>query len=218
MLSTTPSCSTVTRFGHPVCSSAQTLHHTYIYTIDPQHQCPPPIPVRPVSKSGGEGCCGVGGVRNIAFCIIQGRPESDRTKLKHLQSWDMPYCHLKAHMSVKVNDSPQYQAFLDEIETHVIQKDNFTENVFAFLCDCDTVDQVSVGFIVCATFIFSTTSCPLLSAKQTHRCCSKRYLLLFQYAILLVFNIKTCSHAHSPSSKGIPSHSWNQRHCPSSEI
>ena len=124
----------------------------------------------------GKGCCGVGGVRNIAFCIIQGRPESDRTKLKHLQSWDMPYCHLKAHMSVKVNDSPQYQAFLDEIETHVIQKDNFTENVFAFLCDCDTVDQVSVGFFVCATFIFSTTSCPLLSAKQTHRCCSKRYI------------------------------------------
>ena len=72
---TAPSRKVVTRFGHPVCSSTQTIQHICKNTIDPQHEmrcnvpvyaplpCPPPLPVHPVSKSGvgGEGMVRSGG-------------------------------------------------------------------------------------------------------------------------------------------------------------
>ena len=108
------------------------------------------------SGAGGEGC-GVGGVGNIAFCIFEGSPDSDRTKLKTLQSWSMPFGNLKAHMTIKANELPHYQAFLEEIEHYQRQQSKFANILMEYLVDCDRVDQVSVGVFVCATFMFSNT-------------------------------------------------------------
>ena len=108
------------------------------------------------SGAGGEGC-GVGGVGNIAFCIFEGSPDSDRTKLKTLQSWSMPFGNLKAHMTIKTREFPHYQAFLEDIEQNQRQQSKFANIVVEYLVDCDRVDKVSVGVFVCATFMFSNT-------------------------------------------------------------
>ena len=69
-----------------------------------------------------------------------------RKEANKIANWRSPFAHLNAHMSMKAQDVPSYQVFLDELTHQQNEQDAFGQKVMTFVAKCESLDKVEEAF------------------------------------------------------------------------
>ena len=69
-----------------------------------------------------------------------------RKEANKIANWRSPFAHLNAHMSMKAQDVPSYQVFLDELTHQQKEQDAFGHQVMTFVAKCESLDKVQEAF------------------------------------------------------------------------
>jgi len=92
----------------------------------------------------------------------------DRSEVKKVQAWQIPFANVRAHMHVKASTDPNYKTFLDEM-THAMQvAADFVTTSVAKTVECNALDSVQVVFLVKLKCCARCFLCLLVSRFTTH--------------------------------------------------
>ena len=92
---------------------------------------------------------------------------SDRTELRRVQNWSIPFGHLKAHMTIKTQAEPAFGSFLVEIERLMAEQERFTTCSQSYIVECEMMDKVQEIYLYYAKHQGQTPPTPSLFLMTT---------------------------------------------------